>query len=242
MERNTERNTAGSVSIMLGSGLLTLALLVFGIGWGMEQSQSPSPAPAATLVSSTPDPIVLGMTPEQAALIALHTSIGARLAGTPTLMTLDGAPTYVVPLDWGTVYVHATTGQVVRNDTTPPMPYHPAADSPAPASPAPASPAADSPAPASPAVDSPAVDSPAPQVPPPPAQPVQAPQPANTGGPITPEQAVTIALAYAGGGDVRRVERDVKNGIETYEVKFTDGREVYVDVNTGTVVYAELMK
>ncbi len=232
MERNTERNTAGSVSIMLGSGLLTLALLVFGIGWGMEQSQSPSPAPAATLMSSTPDPIVLGMTPEQAALIALHTSVGARLAGTPMLITLDGAPTYVVPLDWGTVYVHATTGQVVRNDTTPPMPYHPAADSPAPARPA-----ADSPAPASPAVDSPA-----PQVPPPTAQPVQAPQPANTGGPITPEQAVTIALAYAGGGDVRRVERDVKNGIETYEVKFTDGREVYVDVNTGTVVYAELMK
>lgn len=222
MERNTERNTAGSVSIMLGSGLLTLALLVFGIGWGMEQSQSPSPAPAATLVSSTPDPIVLGMTPEQAALIALHTSVGARLAGTPMLITLDGAPTYVVPLDWGTVYVHATTGQVVRNDTTPPMPYHPAADSPAPASPAPASPA--------------------PQVPPPPAQPVQAPQPANTGGPITPEQAVTIALAYAGGGDVREVERDVKNGIETYEVKFTDGREVYVDVNTGTIVYAELIK
>ncbi len=207
---------------MLGSGLLTLALLVFGIGWGMEQSQSPSPAPAATLVSSTPDPIVLGMTPEQAALIALHTSVGARLAGTPMLITLDGAPTYVVPLDWGTVYVHATTGQVVRNDTTPPMTYHPAADSPAPASPA--------------------VDSPAPQVPPPPAQPVQAPQPANTGGPITPEQAVTIALAYAGGGDVREVERDVKNGIETYEVKFTDGREVYVDVNTGTIVYAELMK
>ncbi len=227
MERNTERNTAGSVSIMLGSGLLTLALLVFGIGWGMEQSQSPSPAPAATLVSSTPDPIALGMTPEQAALIALHTSVGARLAGTPTLMTLDGAPTYVVPLDWGTVYVHATTGQVVRNDTTPPMPYHSAADSPA----------ADSPAPASPAPASPA-----PQVPPPPAQPVQAPQPANTGGPITPEQAVTIALAYAGGGDVREVERDVKNGIETFEVKFTDGREVYVDVNTGTVVYAELMK
>ena len=239
-----------STSVLIGSGLLTFAVLIFGIGWGMEYVQAPPPAPAPALVSDAPLPTVLSVSPEQAALIALHTSVGAQLQGTPSLMTLAGEPTYVVPLDWGTVYVHATTGQILRNDTTPPMPYQPAPTAP-PDVAAPLSKNSqlevqlDAQPPAySVSTDVPITPEQAEQVGNSPLEVnPDAQQPTDsvsTGAPITPERAAKIARDYAGGGVIHKVERDTKNGIETYEVKFTDGREVYVDVNTGAVVYAEL--
>lgn len=59
-------------------------------------------------------------------------------------------------------------------------------------------------------------------------------------GPITPEQAAQVAITYRGGGEVREVERERERGLTVYEVKFTDGGEVYVDAATGQVVYARI--
>lgn len=59
-------------------------------------------------------------------------------------------------------------------------------------------------------------------------------------GPITPEQAAQAAIAYRGGGEVREVEVERERGMTVYEVKFTDGGEVYVDAATGQVVYARI--
>ena len=54
------------------------------------------------------------------------------------------------------------------------------------------------------------------------------------------EAAAASALQYRGGGEVREVELETEEGITVYEVKFTDGADVYVDAQTGQVVYAEL--
>lgn len=69
-----------------------------------------------------------------------------------------------------------------------------------------------------------------------PAQPVAPAQPINA------EQAAQIAIAYRGGGQVRKVERENERGMDVYEVKFTDGAEVYVAASDGAVVYARLDK
>lgn len=53
------------------------------------------------------------------------------------------------------------------------------------------------------------------------------------------EAAAAIALQYLGGGEVRDVEQETERGIAVYEVQFTDGAEVYVEAQTGQVVYAE---
>lgn len=61
-----------------------------------------------------------------------------------------------------------------------------------------------------------------------------------TQGAVSPEQAAQIAVAYRGGGEVREVERERERGASVYEVKFSDGGEVYVDAATGQVVYARI--
>ncbi|ABU56361.1 PepSY domain-containing protein [Roseiflexus castenholzii] len=60
--------------------------------------------------------------------------------------------------------------------------------------------------------------------------------------PVNAEQAAQIALAYRGGGQIRKVEFERERGIDVYEVKFTDGAEVYVAASDGAVVYARLDK
>lgn len=60
--------------------------------------------------------------------------------------------------------------------------------------------------------------------------------------PVNADQAAQIAIAYRGGGQVRKVEREHERGIDVYEVKFTDGAEVYVAASDGAVVYARLDK
>jgi uncharacterized membrane protein YkoI len=61
-----------------------------------------------------------------------------------------------------------------------------------------------------------------------------------SGGPVDADQAAAIAVQYLGGGEVRKVERERERGIEVYEVKFSDGSEVYVVAETGQVAYAEI--
>ncbi len=58
--------------------------------------------------------------------------------------------------------------------------------------------------------------------------------------PLSAEQAAAVAVNYRGGGAVRAVEREAEHGVQVYEVKFTDGGKVYVDVASGQVVYARL--
>ncbi len=60
--------------------------------------------------------------------------------------------------------------------------------------------------------------------------------------PVNAEQAAQIALAYRGGGQIREVKFERERGIDVYEVKFTDGAEVYVAASDGAVVYARLDK
>ncbi len=59
---------------------------------------------------------------------------------------------------------------------------------------------------------------------------------------VSAEQAAQIAIAYRGGGQVRKIERENERGIDVYEVKFTDGAKVYVAASDGAVVYARLDK
>ncbi len=57
---------------------------------------------------------------------------------------------------------------------------------------------------------------------------------------INEDQAIAAAVAYMGGGTVAKVKREYEHGVDVYEVKFTDGSEVYVDAYSGQVVYAKV--
>ncbi len=59
-------------------------------------------------------------------------------------------------------------------------------------------------------------------------------------GEISREDAIRIATEYANGGTVSEVELNSERGARVYEVEFTNGSEVYVDVVTGRVAYAQL--
>jgi hypothetical protein len=80
----------------------------------------------------------------------------------------------------------------------------------------------------------------APTVPPAPAEqaaPAEQPAPAE---PVSREQAIQAATDYVGGGTVREAEMEREDGMQVYEVEFINGSEVYVDAQSGQVVYAEL--
>jgi len=68
------------------------------------------------------------------------------------------------------------------------------------------------------------------------------PQPATTQQGITADQAAQIAIAYRGGGQIKKVKFERERGIDVYEVKFTDGAKVYVAASDGAVVYTRLDK
>jgi len=59
-------------------------------------------------------------------------------------------------------------------------------------------------------------------------------------GEISQEDAIRVAIEYANGGTVSEVELNTERGARVYEVEFTNGSEVYVDVVTGRVAYAQL--
>ncbi|WP_322815990.1 PepSY domain-containing protein [Chloroflexus sp.] len=63
---------------------------------------------------------------------------------------------------------------------------------------------------------------------------------AQSANPISEDQAIAAAVAYLGGGTVKKVKREYDHGVDAYEVKFSDGSEVYVDAYTGQVVYAKV--
>jgi hypothetical protein len=67
--------------------------------------------------------------------------------------------------------------------------------------------------------------------------PVEQNAPAET---ISREQAIQAATDYVGGGTVREAELEREDGRQVYEVEFANGSEVYVDAQSGQVVYAEL--
>jgi hypothetical protein len=67
--------------------------------------------------------------------------------------------------------------------------------------------------------------------------PAEQPAPAE---PVSREQAIRAATDYVGGGTVREAELEREDGRQVYEVEFANGSEVYVDAQSGQVVYAEL--
>jgi len=73
----------------------------------------PAPAPAGQ-VEQKP------IGPNAAALAALALAPGARLVGTPELVSFQGKPAYETVLDLGTVYVDAFAPRVLHDGTTKP--------------------------------------------------------------------------------------------------------------------------
>jgi len=69
------------------------------------------------------------------------------------------------------------------------------------------------------------------------AAPAEQPAPAE---PVSREQAILAATEYVGSGTVREAELEREDGRQVYEVTFANGSEVYVDAQSGQVVYAEL--
>lgn len=55
---------------------------------------------------------------------------------------------------------------------------------------------------------------------------------------ISIEQAIQIATDYLGGGVAYEAEQEYEYGALEYEVGFTNGYKVYVDAQTGTVVWS----
>jgi len=66
-------------------------------------------APTATAAPAYP------ISPEQAMSLALNAAPGATVLGVPELVLFAGVPAYEVNLDWGKVYIDATTGAVLYN-------------------------------------------------------------------------------------------------------------------------------
>lgn len=62
----------------------------------------------------------------------------------------------------------------------------------------------------------------------------------SSNGQISEQQAKEIAISYVGGGTIEDVDTEDEYGIWVYEVEFTNGSKVYVDVTTGQVVYAKV--
>ncbi|MDQ7030201.1 MAG: PepSY domain-containing protein [Ardenticatenia bacterium] len=62
----------------------------------------------------------------------------------------------------------------------------------------------------------------------------------GTWGSVEKDRAVEIAREYVGGGEVIAVTQEKKYGTVVLEVEFRYGSEVYVDVQSGRVLYAEI--
>jgi uncharacterized membrane protein YkoI len=75
----------------------------------MATPEPAAPAPVAPAAPTYP------VTPDQAIAAALAAAPGATLAGTPELVSYQGTPAFEVPLNWGMVYINATTGTVLHN-------------------------------------------------------------------------------------------------------------------------------
>ncbi|MGE5618111.1 MAG: PepSY domain-containing protein [Sphingomonadaceae bacterium] len=76
-------------------------------------------APAAPAEVATPAAPPYPVSADAAASTALSVAPGARVQGTPELISFQGAVAYEVVLDRGTVYVDATTGRVLYNGAEP---------------------------------------------------------------------------------------------------------------------------
>ena len=76
----------------------------------------PTPTlPLPTPPAPPPTPPHYAVSAERAAQVALAAAPGRRLAGSPDLVRYQGSVAYEIPLDRGTVYVDANTGQVLYN-------------------------------------------------------------------------------------------------------------------------------
>lgn len=62
----------------------------------------------------------------------------------------------------------------------------------------------------------------------------------TTQGRISREQAIAIAVEYAGGGSVAEASLEDEHGKLVYEIEFTNHGKVYVDATNGEVVWARL--
>ena len=58
-------------------------------------------------------------------------------------------------------------------------------------------------------------------------------------GTISRDQAISIAQAAYPGAGLREIEREYERGLDVWEVKLTNGVELYIDANTGEIVYQE---
>lgn len=108
---------------------LTAFLLVFIGGLVVHLSQTTTAvsatthqtaavgAPGSASPGSTPDMLAATISPDTAATAALGIAPGAALTRTPEMVNFQGTVAYEVSLDRGTVYVDATSGQVLYDST-----------------------------------------------------------------------------------------------------------------------------
>ncbi|MBI3362531.1 MAG: PepSY domain-containing protein, partial [Chloroflexi bacterium] len=83
-----------------------------------DQLNTKAQPQAQTIAPTKPAAATYAVSSDQAALIALTAAPGAKLTRGPELVKFQGIVAYEVMLDRGTVYVDATTGQVLYNGAT----------------------------------------------------------------------------------------------------------------------------
>jgi uncharacterized membrane protein YkoI len=82
----------------------------------LKQARQQPPAPIAQPRPALPQPEpTYAISPETAAAIALGAAPGTTLSRVPELVSFQGMVAYDVLLDRGTVYVDATSGQILYN-------------------------------------------------------------------------------------------------------------------------------
>ena len=82
-----------------------------------QQQDIADPAPGDQGSGNDRTPPTYPVSADDAAQIALIFAPGASLAGPPRLVNINGTIVYEVALDRGTIYVDATSGQVLYNNT-----------------------------------------------------------------------------------------------------------------------------
>ncbi|WP_129673553.1 hypothetical protein [Candidatus Chloroploca sp. Khr17] len=115
------------------TAFVLILLAVFGPGFsGSSTTSTPTdvaPLQATTAIGTQPMTTPATLQPsnpagsypvsaDQAGSLAVASSSGATLTGTPTLVTYQGAVAYEVPLSTGLVYVDATSGQILATPGT----------------------------------------------------------------------------------------------------------------------------
>ncbi len=115
--------------LLVTAGLASFILIIAAVAASRVHSTGSPPAPttSATAAASPPAPAsdpagspALPVSPTAASAIARASAPGARVLRTPELVNAQGRMAYEVLLDQGTVYVDATSGEILASTAAAP--------------------------------------------------------------------------------------------------------------------------